>query len=182
MTAICPDYLVEGLETVFRRIHRERMAGLPVLNPELDVEAVGFCRWGEYCLGVLVTPWFMNVMLLPGEGDAWQGISAGSVQVHHFPSGDYEFIVGEEAGIGCYQLCSLFSPMFEFSSQAAAVATAQAALDALLQPAAADTAQDTAAGVTEQTAAQQRGWEERLAEPVSRRAVLRGALFGGSRS
>lgn len=182
MTAICPDYLVDGLESVFRRIHRERMTGLPVLNPALDVEAVGFCAWDEYCLGVLVTPWFMNLMLLPGEGDTWQDISAGSVQVHHFPSGDYEFIVGEEAGVGRYQLCSLFSPMFEFSGQAEAVATAQAALDALLQPAVADTAQVVSAGEPAHAAMQPHSWEERLAQPVSRRAVLRGALFGGSRS
>lgn len=179
MTVICPGYLVEGLETVFRRIHRERMAGLPILNPALDVEAVGFRGWGDCCLGVLITPWFMNLILLPGEGDAWQAVSAGSVQVHRFPSGDYEFIVGEETGVGCYQLCSLFSPVFEFSSQAGAVATAQAALDALLQPAA-----GTASGVASQgqAAPQQEGWEQRLAQPVSRRALLRGAVFGGSRS
>ena len=30
------------LEEIYRKIHLERMLGLPILNPELEVEAVGF--------------------------------------------------------------------------------------------------------------------------------------------
>ena len=56
---ICPD----------TRIQRERMADIPLLNPALEVQAVGFSVWEAYCLGVLITPWFMNLMLLPLAGD-----------------------------------------------------------------------------------------------------------------
>jgi len=189
MTAICPEYLAEGLERVFKRIHSERMQGLPVLNPALEVEAVGFRGHDDGCLGVLITPWFMNLMLLPGEGDDWRGIPAGSVQVHRFPSGTYEFIVGEETEIGHYQLCSLFSPVFEFADQAAAVATAEAALDALLDAAAvtADSGREREGdavtgrlrGATAATT-EHPGLQQRLQQPVSRRALLRGMFFGGS--
>ena len=36
-----------------------------MLNPALSVEAVGFRPWDEHWLGVLVTPWFMNLWLMP---------------------------------------------------------------------------------------------------------------------
>ena len=97
---ICPDYLTEGLEQSYRRIQRERMRDLPFLNPALRVKAVGFRHWQGRCLGVLITPWFMNLMLLPCEGDEWQELQIGDKQRHLLPSGSYEFIVGEEAGIG----------------------------------------------------------------------------------
>ena len=131
---IHPQHLALGLEQAFSRIHTQRMRGLPFLNPELSVQAVGFRRWEEDCLGVLITTWFMNLMLLSCEGDGWSELPAWSVVKHHFPSGVYEFIVGEEPGIGRFQLCSLFSPMLAFENQPCAVATAQAALSALMEP------------------------------------------------
>lgn len=127
-------YLAAGLEAAFRRIERERMAGLPFLNPRLAVEAVGFRPWERTSLGVLVTPWSMNLMLLPVEGEQWADHRPGEQGLVRFPSGSHEFILGEEAGIGRYRMCSLFSPVLEFPDQAAAVATARAALEQLLAP------------------------------------------------
>ncbi len=192
---ICPDYLSEGLEWVFRRIQRERMQGLPILNPALQVKAVGFRQWQDHCLGVLITPWFMNLMLLPSEGDGWPELQIGDKQLHQLPSGPYEFILGEEPGVGRYQMCSLFSPVFEFADQATAEATAGAVMDALMEPENRDTVstrereierhwrgeperegseakdQPTAAG-DEETAT----LGERLQQPLSRRDLLRGRL------
>ena len=54
----------------FRRVHIERMQGMPILNPALEVQAVGFRELEEHLLGVLITPWFMNLVLLPGN-DEW---------------------------------------------------------------------------------------------------------------
>ncbi len=129
---ICPDYLVEGLEKVFETIHEERMQDVPVLNPQLLVQAVGFRHWEGHCLGVLITPWFINLMLLPEEGSAWDELRVGEKVFQRFPSGVYEFTVGAEQGIGRYQMCSLFSPVFQFEDQEAAVATAVASLEALM--------------------------------------------------
>lgn len=172
MTVICPEYLSEGLERVFTDIQEKRMDGVPILNTRLAVQVVGMQPWGSCCLGILVTPWFMNLMLLPDEGDDWSDLALGSTQHHVFPSGPYDFIVGEEDGIGRYQMCSLFSPMYEFDDQASAVATAEAAMDAIMQEESSDlnsrSEQDTRPTLT-----------ERMDKPLSRRDLLRGAFLSG---
>lgn len=125
------------LERTFARIEAERMRDVPILNPRLAVEAVGFRGWQGKWLGVLVTPWFINVMLQPGSeamATDWAGLTPGASVQHRFPAGDFPFLVGEEAGIGRYQMCSLFSPVLEFEDQAAARIAAEAALAALLAP------------------------------------------------
>ncbi|MCU7931881.1 MAG: [NiFe]-hydrogenase assembly chaperone HybE [Candidatus Thiodiazotropha sp. (ex Codakia rugifera)] len=188
---ICPDYLIEGLELQFRTIEKQRMQGLPLINKALQVEAVGFCEWNGCCLGVLITPWFMNLMLLADEGDAWSDRQIGDKQLHQLPSGPYEFIVGEEEGIGRYQMCSLFSPMFEFSDQATAVAAAEAAMDGLMNEAHRDTIstceseinrrwlgesddeKSNQQGVSDRND-QAPGLSRRLEQPLSRRDLLRG--------
>lgn len=121
---------IECLEQAFQAIERERMQGMPILNPQLQVKAFGFKRWQQYRLGILLTPWFMNSLLVPQELE--QTFQVGSKQIVNLPSGDYEFIVGHEAAVGFYLSCSLFSPVFEFENQAAAEATAEIALLNLL--------------------------------------------------
>jgi len=183
---ICPEYFTEGLEVHFRRIERERMQGLPLLNTALQVKAVGFRHWQDRCLGVLITPWFMNLMLLPAEGDDWEELQIGDKQLHQLPSGPYEFILGEEAGIGRYLICSLFSPMFEFADQATAVATAEAVMQGVMDEKNRDTLSTCEAEISRQwsgetpeapepeAAAAVKGLSERLEQPISRRALLRG--------
>jgi len=124
-----------ALERAFEAVRRERMEGVPMLNPALEVEAVGFRPWREHWLGILITPWFMNVVLMPRVDAAWQTVGERETRHHLFPGGVFEFIGGREATLGDYQACSLFSPMFEFADQREARATALAALDALFDPA-----------------------------------------------
>jgi len=194
---ICPDILSAGLETAFTRIQRERMADIPLLNPALEVQAVGFSVWEEHCLGVLITPWFMNLMLLPLAGDEWAGLPSGTRIYRSFPSGSYEFILGEEEGIGRYLMCSLFSPVFEFQNQEAAVVTAEAVLQSLMD----ETSRDEVAtreremrviwngeGEPAVTVAVANGEEanrptldERMRKPISRRDLLRGAFLPGGK-
>jgi [NiFe] hydrogenase assembly HybE family chaperone len=128
------------LEAAFRAIATERMRGLPVVNEALEVEAVGFAPWDAHWLGVLVTPWCMNLVLLPREPAQWTSLPPGKKAAYRFPAGVYEFVAGQEAAVGEYQACSLFSPMFEFADHAAARLTAQAALAALFDAAHADAA------------------------------------------
>ena len=113
------------------RVAATRMDGLAFVNPALIVEAVGFAPWQGHWLGVLVTPWFMNLVLMPREPAAWHAIAAGETRHHVFPAGVFEFIGSRDAALGDYQACSLFSPMFEFADHAGARATALAALEAL---------------------------------------------------
>ncbi|WP_051301679.1 [NiFe]-hydrogenase assembly chaperone HybE [Sedimenticola selenatireducens] len=128
---------VVRLEGLFRHIEQTRMVGVPILNPALWVQAVDFIPWKGYQLGVLITPWFMNLILLGGtEADSLAKRRPGEKITHAFPSGLYEFIVAEEPALdhhqGRYQACSLFSPMQPFDSQELAVATAQEIMRGLM--------------------------------------------------
>jgi [NiFe] hydrogenase assembly HybE family chaperone len=149
------EQIRDTLETKFNEILAKRMRGLPIINSALSVQAIGFDRFGEDWLGILITPWFMNLLLLPGPDSIWRNRQPGTKIDKHFPYGVFEFTLASEAQIGAYALCSLFSPMFQFENQAAALASAQAALQGLLAEAA------------------PRG--------VSRRDLLRGAIGKGNR-
>ncbi len=118
------------LEATFTRIWRTRMAGLPFLNPALRVEAVGFRPWQGEWLGVLVTPWSINVVLMPGEG-AWPRLHIGEERIVAMPAGRFRFVAGADDELGEYHACSLFSPALEFADHETARATAEASLAAL---------------------------------------------------
>ncbi|MGE0080191.1 MAG: [NiFe]-hydrogenase assembly chaperone HybE [Thiohalomonadaceae bacterium] len=154
--------LIEGLENAFRAIEAERMAGLPILNPALRVEAVGFRVWRAHCVGVLVTPWFMNLMVLPPEGDGFHDVAPGTRVSFELPSGPCDMTVGEEPSIGRFLSVSLFSPMAAFATQEQAVARAEAVMARLMTPRAAEA-------------------REPVPEPQPlRRALLRGLFPAGS--
>jgi [NiFe] hydrogenase assembly HybE family chaperone len=121
------------LEAAFLAIHAGRMQGLPFLNAELAVEAVGFRSWQGHWLGALVTPWFINLVVLPGDGE-WRAVPDRDSVWYAFPSGRFEFIAGSEGGLGPYHACSLYSPVQEFADQDTARETARVALESLFDP------------------------------------------------
>ena len=124
------------LVATFSHIEQTRMQGVPVLNPALQVNADHFIPWQDYFLGVMITPWFMNLMLAPATAETSQQfaeLKLGKKQTHVFPSGPYEFIIGHEDELGFFQSCSLFSPMFDFADQTAALDTAAAVLQELMK-------------------------------------------------
>ncbi len=124
----------EGLEQVFRAIHKERMAGLPILNPALHVQAVGFRQLHSHSVGILITPWFMNLIALPSPSDKWQDAEAGDKREFEFPSGTCEMDVCEEEQLGRYLSHPLFSPMGGFTDQQQAVTTAESAMERIMTP------------------------------------------------
>ncbi len=128
----------DAVEEAFFRIQRERMAEVPILNPALNVEAVDFQRWQGHWLGIVVTPWCMSLLLLPGSAESWISTGDNKRRFVKFPAGDFAFLGSVEAEFGEYQSCPLFSPMGQFASQAEAIMTARASMIALLtDPAAA---------------------------------------------
>ncbi|MGZ0078178.1 [NiFe]-hydrogenase assembly chaperone HybE [Methylomonas sp. YC3] len=126
------EQIRQTLEAVFNDILAQRMRDMPVLNPVLAVRALGFDRYHADWVGVLITPWFMNLLLLPGADSQWPTQAPGTKFDQAFPYGSFEFVVADERQLGRYAQCSLFSPMFQFADQAAAVAAAESALQALL--------------------------------------------------
>ena len=148
-----------------------------MLNPALGVEAVGFRPWREHWLGILITPWFMNVVLMPRVSAAWQAIGERETRHHVFPGGVFEFIGGREPTLGDYQACSLFSPMFEFADQREARATGLAALDALFDAASREASPVCAAQLSGAAAAA----SAETAPMLSKRDFLFGAAPRGNR-
>jgi [NiFe] hydrogenase assembly HybE family chaperone len=121
------------LESVFAAIQRERMRDLPFMNAALKVEAIGMRPWQEHWLGALVTPWFINLVVLPGTGP-WRSVADRESVWYAFPSGRFEFIAGREPGLGPYHACSLYSPVREFADQSTASETARVAIESLFDP------------------------------------------------
>lgn len=120
------------LVAAFGEIARTRMADVPICNAVLQVEAVDFRRTAAgHWTGAMITPWAINLLCLPGSAENWPPLAACAKYDWQFPSGNYEFTVAEEASLGVYHLCSLFSPAFEFESHEAARLTALAAVQAL---------------------------------------------------
>ena len=118
----------------FEAVHERKMRDAPLVNPALQVEAVGFRRLGTHYVGVLVTPWLMNLIVLPptvADPESWE---TGRKEPVRFPSGDYEFLTNSRETVGGYKACSLFSPMSDFITQAQAVAVAEAVMEALIDP------------------------------------------------
>ena len=180
-----------ALEGAFRAVYEERMQGLPFINPALSVEAVDVEPWNGHWLGVLVTPWFMNLMLLPNDDAVWPALRPGQKCEQSFPAGVFEFIAGREGALGEYLACSLFSPMFEFADHETARLTATAARAALFDathleqtdialhprapaPEADGLPEDGAAGPLETT-------QENLNTPISRREFLQGNFLSVDR-
>jgi [NiFe] hydrogenase assembly HybE family chaperone len=123
----------------FRLVH-ERMRGLAFVNPALDVEAVAFAPWQEHWLGVLVTPWFMNLILAPCDATVWTSLKSGEKRSYLFPAGAFDFIGAHDDVAGEYQMCSLFSPLLHFDDQETARLVAVLAREALFDAANAEEA------------------------------------------
>jgi [NiFe] hydrogenase assembly HybE family chaperone len=122
-----PRELVER----FRFIHKERMQGLPIVHPDLEVEAVGFTPWEEHELGVLIAPWFMNLVLLPCSTQ-YDSRSQGEEVEFRFPSGPCDFAVNKDEIVGTYLSAVLFRTVINFPSQSFARDVACEALKSLL--------------------------------------------------
>ena len=165
-----------ALQRAFDGILHRQMRDMPMLNRVLRVEAVGFRPWHDHWLGVLVTPWFMNLVLMPRVTAKWQAIGERESRFHVFPAGVFEFIGARDAALGDYQACSLFSPMFEFASQDEARDTALAALAALFDPASREHAPGEAQPAGAATAV-----PAETAPLLSKREFLLGATPRGAR-
>jgi [NiFe] hydrogenase assembly HybE family chaperone len=130
--ALSEEDSVQRLANAYRRAAL-KVKGLPIYNPTIAVEAVGFREHEGRQVGVMVTPWFMNLTVLPSEADlkAWL---AGRSTMIGFPSGAYEFSVTDLPEAGLIGTCSLFSTMLDFTDHEAAQLAAKTIADAVFEP------------------------------------------------
>jgi [NiFe] hydrogenase assembly HybE family chaperone len=171
------------LTDAFRTV-AQRMAGLAFVNPALEVEAVAFAPWEGRWLGVMLTPWFMNLTLTPRDPAAWRPLLPGAKRRYRFPAGDYEFVGARDDAIGEYQVCSLFSPLLEFDDHQTARFVATLAREALFDPANAEVAEMPVANLSPPARAEPgplAQFSESLDAPLSKRDFLRGRILGRGR-
>ncbi len=182
MTSLLPDPSAR-LANAFRAA-AVRMEGLSFVNSALAVEPVGFAPWQGHWLGVMLTPWFMNLILAPRDAAVWQSLPLGEKRCYRFPAGEYDFIGARDELAGDYQLCSLFSPVLQFEDQPTARMVAKLARDALFDSANAEPSEMPVANLspTPDTVAATPGplgrMEGTLAAPQSKREFLRGRWAG----
>lgn len=124
---------IDSMVAEFIRIGDEQMRDLALYNNKLTVESIGFRRWEGWLGGVVITPWFMNLILLP-LGDQLAGASVGTKQRIQLPCGEQLLTIGEIDGTGPYAAYSLHSPMGEFGDHLNAAARAWALVEKFFQP------------------------------------------------
>lgn len=180
------DAQVARLVADFHEVWHAKMRDVPLVNKALAVEAVGFASHAGRGLGVLVSPWFMNLIVLPAEGEDWSGLTPGAKENITFASGTYEFIHNLREMVGGYKACSLFSPMGEFQSQMQATDVARAILVELFKAenrAETDRAAEIRAGraaeqaaleAAERAEAEEAARVEALAKPTRRQLISAG--------
>lgn len=127
-----------ALERRFEAIGRQRLQGLGLLHPGLRVQALGWRDAADgSAWGVLITPWFLNLLRRPSPGDV--PLPVGRAAVRTLGEGhELEFLGAHDEVIGAYEAVSLFSPMHAFADHAAAVVTAWEVLGLLRRPVGAD--------------------------------------------
>lgn len=128
----------EALRLVYARVHATAMHDAPICNCALAVACVGFRPIGDFALGVVMTPWFMNLALAPLDPAeppaAMRALAPGEARAVRLPSGEFDFLAGELRGFGPIWSCSIFSPMQDFPDQDTALATAEAVMNEVMRP------------------------------------------------
>lgn len=125
---------VQALIELFQRIDAG-MRDMPIYNGKIAVEAIGFrpFREGEL-LGVVLTPWFMNMTMLPIASVPMQMAEIGRSVAVELPAGKRAFVVGGDETIGLYKAHSLHSPVLNFTLPGQAQAEARRMLALLMTP------------------------------------------------
>lgn len=154
-----------------KKVAATSMAGLPICNEALEVATVGFVNWHGYRIGVMITPWAINLMLVSGA-ELPKALVADEKETHAFPSGNYEFMGFHKEGLPSAQICSLVSPAHEFAHQEEALSMANEVMHNLMQEA-----------VVQEAASSQTLTAKRPALTadtlMTRRNFLRGAFLRG---
>jgi len=112
-----PHPRIAELVARFREIGSTRVKGLPIYNPRIEVEAVGFQPFGEGWIGALITPWFMATLILLRDRRAVDEDKIGTKGREMLPCGECEFSRGGDHIVGAYKTRSIRSTMSEFASQ-----------------------------------------------------------------
>jgi [NiFe] hydrogenase assembly HybE family chaperone len=125
---------VAALLDCFRQVDAG-MRELPIYNDKIAIEAIGFRPFGDDALiGVVLTPWFMNLKLLPIVPEPMRMAEIGRPVEVELPAGKRTFVIGGNEIVGLYRAHSLHSPVLTFTLPGQAQAEARRQLALLLTP------------------------------------------------
>src|SRR5450830_399688 len=164
------------LQAIFENIAATRMIGVPILNPAIHVEAVGFHEWEGRWIGVLVTPWMINLVLMPGVEAPLEPLLQGENKTWRFPSGAYEFMGLNEPELGTCHICPLISPVAEFATHDDALAVAREVAESLFRQTTSDQIRDVE--LTDGLEEARLKGESLMKRDLSRRDFLRMPFLG----
>ena len=108
--------LIALLQEHFEDIRITHMRGLPILNPRMAVEVVAVRDFGEHRICVLITPWFMNLVMLPGN-EEWSAVEQGESVSIELPREALDFMVSHDDAIGTFLSVVLFRTVTDFPDQ-----------------------------------------------------------------
>ena len=121
----------EYFQTQFTHVLFDRMQGLPIVNTRLTVEVLPFeavlaldvtdprnKRERRLWLGIAMTPWSVQAVIVAQDDESAFDASAGTKLNIELAGGVFTFIVTDDSLLGKCAMCSLKSPVFEFSDQA----------------------------------------------------------------
>jgi [NiFe] hydrogenase assembly HybE family chaperone len=163
------DHACARLLDGYRAVAAGDMSALPGFNAELTLEAVGFREWEGHGLGVLIAPWFMNLILLPGPDDDWAEIDPREGCEWKLPTELIVFHPCDLAGPGLHLTAPLFTDLSAFPDQDTARAVAREVMRQLFEPGAEQAPADS-------------GATRLLERPVSRRGLFRFVASAGEAS
>ncbi|MGR0184004.1 [NiFe]-hydrogenase assembly chaperone HybE [Azospirillum aestuarii] len=127
------DARVAALIASYRLIAERDMAGVPICNAALAVEARGFRPHGPGWIGCVIAPWFLNAVLIPCDPALWAERRDGDKMEIALPSGAYRFTAARVGILGTLAVIPLASAMNVFTDQEDARAAAVLALDHLMR-------------------------------------------------
>lgn len=116
----------------YQQVYSERMQGLPIVNERLRVEAVGFDAFDGHRLGVLITPWFMNLVLLPAT-DQWKELQQGDIVDVDLPAERHQLMICRDEDLGVHLTAILFRTVADFPDQQTARDVAVEIMTRLMQ-------------------------------------------------
>ncbi len=111
---------IETLVAHFAEISETQMKDLPIYNHALVVEAIGFRPFCARYVGVLITPWFINLISLPRTLQPQTIDSGDGQETVDLPGGPQIFLRSFDPAIGEFSSKSLLSALFHLHSQQAA--------------------------------------------------------------
>lgn len=124
------DHPAARLAAHFQSLWEQGGQDMAEINPALAVEAVGFVRYEGDWLGVVITPWFIRLFLLPGGGSLWGEIPVGQSRYISLPAETMQFVADEALAIGPFQYSTLLEP----TSLLADMAVARQMASRVMQP------------------------------------------------